>query len=818
METFRALKIWSILNFSNFILLQLKPAVSLNLETINLNPQLKLFQDCSVQVVLNHVTTHVQDKFNFSEIYNVLPLSFPIVLLSLKYKPISFSEILNGKIVDANCDGSVMTLLPNQGPKFRRIPDPRHKCFVQVYIDPLPCQQWTTAKFDKERPSGIFDIVIDPRLFSDWPRFTIGNRVMIHVTKWRKSNPNNVELLQAVALFWEIRNSVVPTKLIFLIRYSELSKQFNVVETSVLTCKDYSLIIENIKKACKGEDFLATLACEYFQANLVSGVLARKLIYNNTSIQTREELDTAIYGSADCQNVIWLAVMPVKTYSQKGKARSTYVNELSSINGENNLNAKAVLFGILFPNATILGYKYDEYLFIQAFFMWKLPGFHTPDRLSAAMDTTTYSSKMKSVHFITCAPPQTSGWLSLIDLFSSFTLAVWFLIILVSILTGLCVWAILEIRNNVAKCRKRGYSNGIWMAVEHIVFVWKMLLQQGSSRSLKCWCICAAWLLMGTFLTNLYLGGNITNLSAPIEARNIESFEELFSSNFTIYSPVNDNEKLSPILKLITNAGQLGHLLYNTFSGVIKQTNKWDHEPTFSKLMWKNRIRYNYSDNFVRKVLSEKAAKISQETVEDVEAHINEDQKVEIISQCKMEVYMDTYENIQRLKLKLVNKLPTQKIAMSKKPFDEMYENWELENVPVSANIILRRFHSLFQSGLIHWWKSWAFRVSTWNMTVDAVRNVETGYKAVSIEGNIQALFYLYLGIFAFDIVIFILEMCTLIYCIIQSGDYNLSQLVLALGGAWKKLSGWKPFNRLVSFKGLKLAYTRSEAITVTPQ
>ncbi|CAL8132844.1 unnamed protein product [Orchesella dallaii] len=771
MERFRVLRVWILLGFTIFILFQIKTCAALNSETINLNPQLELFRDCSIQLLFHHITTS-QGKLNFSEAYNVAPLPIPILLLSVQYRPILFREILNNKFTDTNCDGTDMVLLRKQGPKFRSIPDQKMKCFVQVLIDPLPCRKWTNsalAEYKKERPRGVFDFMLDRRAAD---AFTVMRRFVIHISRTTELIQNHAELLDQANSFWVQHSSVGLTKFIFLILFSKDSQEFYVVETSALTCKDYSSVIKNIKEVCQNSGFIAELACKYIQVHATSRALAPKLIYNNTSIQTRDELDNAIYSSINCQNIIWLAVLPTKLYSQKDTPGSSYVADLTSIQGQDNLKAKAVLFGILFPNATIVGYKYDEYLFLEAMTNWYLPAFHPHDMPNALLDTIVYSSKMKSVHFITCAPPLTSGWLSLIDLFSSFTFTVWILIILVSIVTGLCVWAILEMRNNVANCRNRGHSNGIWMAVEHIVFVWKILLMQGSSRSLNCWCICAAWLLMGTVLTNMYLCGNITNLSAPIEARNIESFEELFSSNFTIYSPVNNNQLAAMFMKLFKDAGSLGHLLYNTISGVLKKTNTMDHESILSILLHKNMIRYNYSKKFIRKILREKQAKQNRDTVEDVESHINEDQQAEIISQCKMEVHVDTDENIQRLKLKLSNKLPHHKIAVSKKPFDEMYENWELQGIPVAANIFLRRSHSLSQSGLIHWWNSWASRVSTWNMTVDSVRNLDTGYKAVSIEGNIQALFYLFLGIIALNFSIFVLEMGPPIWgCIMSVGS-----------------------------------------------
>ncbi|CAL8132856.1 unnamed protein product [Orchesella dallaii] len=302
---------------------------------------------------------------------------------------------------------------------------------------------------------------------------------------------------------------------------------------------------------------------------------------------------------------------------------------------------------------------------------------------------------------------------------------------------------------------------------------------------------------MATVLTTEYLGENITNISAPIEAQNIDSFEELFNSNFTIYSPINNNERVTIIFKLIKDAGNLGHLIYNTFSASFEKTDNWDYQSIFSKLLWKNGARYNYSDEYIQKILNEKEVNVTRKTVEDVESRVNEDHIFAMISKCRTQAYVDTFENIQRLKLRLTEKFPHHKIAMSKQPFDEMYENWELHNVPFSANIILRRSHSLFQSGLIHWWSSWAFRVSSWNVTAGAARN--SVFQAVSLQGNIQVLFYLYLGMIGFPVIIFALEVGKLALATKTPKSRRLFQTVKDVLRPWNLKIQLNYFNRTVT-------------------
>ncbi|CAL8068068.1 unnamed protein product [Orchesella dallaii] len=280
---------------------------------------------------------------------------------------------------------------------------------------------------------------------------------------------------------------------------------------------------------------------------------------------------------------------------------------------------------------------------------------------------------------------------------------------------------------------------GVRVAVEHVEFVWRN---------------------MAIVLTTEYLGVNITNISTPTEIRNIDSFEELFNSEFTIYSDINNNERITVIFKLIKAAIQL-------------------------------------SDKFIQKILNEGEINISRKTVEDVESHVNEDEIFAMISKCKMQAYLDTFENIQRLKLRLTEVFPLHKIAMSNQPFDEMYENWELHNVPFSANIILRRSHSLFQSGLIHWWSSWAFRVSSWNVTAGAAINAV--FQAVSLQGNIQVLFYLYLGMIGCPIIIFVLEICKLTLARKPANSRSLFQLNSQEEWSYNPQGRKKKINELIS-------------------
>ncbi|CAL8129142.1 unnamed protein product [Orchesella dallaii] len=791
---FRTILILFLTRFTSF---QLTTTGSHTSETLNLAPQIELFHDCSLQIVLNHVTKN-RDSFNYSEAYNIAPLSFPIVLLSINYAPLSIFDLINRKRIDTICDGKFLTLLPNQGPKFRRIPDQRQKCFVQVYIDPLPCRQWTVPEFSVKRPKGIFDMVIDQRLYRLWPMLALGNRAFIHVTKTWESRHNNLEMLFIINNFWWRSNNITPIKLLFFIRYSELSHQFLVEETSVLTCKLYNLAIDNIKRICDNSDFLAGLSCKTLEVYTSNSIEFPRLIYDEKSIQTREQLDNAIYRSVPCQNLNWLALLPIKSYSQKDKERSTYVTELSS-NEKEGLNAKAVLFGILFPNATILGHKYDEYLFTHGWFVWHQPSFDPHDRVSIAVDTISFSSNLKSVHFITCAPVQRFGWLSLFHLFSSFTLAVWIGLILFSILAGLCTWASFELRCKFKTKKQRdGHFSGVWLAATNFVFIWKIMVQQGYPGKLRFSCVSAAWLAMGTLLTFQYLGDSITQFSAPIETQNIESFEELFTSNFTIYSPINENQRIAVLIKLINDAGELGSLLYNTFSDVLKEKNNWDHESIFSKLLWKNAVRYNYSGDVTSKILREREKVWSRKTVEDVELRVNDSYKVAKISECKMDAYLDTDENIQRLKLMLASqfKFSHHKSVMSKKPFAEMHENWELDTVPIPVNIILKRFHSLFQSGLIHWWNNWAFRVTTWNLTGEAAKNVESAEIPIPLSGNIQVLFFLYLGMTSGSIIIFVGEMGKLIFGAIGLLYFTLCQIFKRIGA---KMEVFRTFEKCYS-------------------
>ncbi|CAL8132828.1 unnamed protein product [Orchesella dallaii] len=154
-----------------------------------------------------------------------------------------------------------------------------------------------------------------------------------------------------------------------------------------------------------------------------------------------------------------------------------------------------------------------------------------------------------------------------------------------------------------------------------------------------------------------------------------------------------------------------------------------------------------------------------------------------------MDAYLDTDENIQRLKLMLSSKFkfPHHKSVTSKKPFAEMHENWEMDNVPIPVNINTQYNSETIPfpfpiRWLIYWWIIWAFRVTTWNLKVEAAKNVKSAEIPILLSGNIQVLFFLYLGMTSGSIIIFVGEMGKLMIGSIGLLCFTLSQIFKTIG------------------------------------
>jgi len=68
------------------------------------------------------------------------------------------------------------------------------------------------------------------------------------------------------------------------------------------------------------------------------------------------------------------------------------------------------------------------------------------------------------------------------------------------------------------------------------LFILKILPGQGTNEIQNVRFITGAWVVAGIFLANNYQGNNIYQLTTPFSPKKFETFGEILSNNFTVYS------------------------------------------------------------------------------------------------------------------------------------------------------------------------------------------------------------------------------------------------------------------------------------------
>jgi len=127
------------------------------------------------------------------------------------------------------------------------------------------------------------------------------------------------------------------------------------------------------------------------------------------------------------------------------------------------------------------------------------------------------------------------------------------------------------------------------------------------------------------------------------------------------------------------------------------------------------------------------------------------------LSKCQKAAFVDGLEQVEKVKLQL--NIDTKQITKSKSPYTNQYDNWTFLDNSWSVSVTLSRLKNLFQSGIITLWRSWKFRLDTWNDTVASVRQESTKFKALSTsDSSLVVVFYLHAIILALTIVVAFIE------------------------------------------------------------
>jgi len=256
--------------------------------------------------------------------------------------------------------------------------------------------------------------------------------------------------------------------------------------------------------------------------------------------------------------------------------------------------------------------------------------------------------------------------------------------------------------------------------------------------------------LVGIVIAFFYQGDNINRLTAPISFRKLETFDELFQENYTLYVPFLLQAELQSMHEFVTTFRK--QIEYD-WSFYRRQTTVKDN--TFAKLYEMKHFLLNDSEILSRLKVVIKVPETEEEVFDSLKPGYFFNQ----IVRCRRDAYVDTTNNVIKLKLKLqLGGIDEKKITVSKVPYESIYENWDFSMVAWPVESFTKRTGSVLQSGMVQLWKKWEFRISTWNDSVATARNESVVVKGISTGDNFVVVFYIHLSFLSMCILVFTIE------------------------------------------------------------
>ncbi|CAL8130905.1 unnamed protein product [Orchesella dallaii] len=130
-----------ILVWSAFATLLLKACLAQEDSTVDFENSLNMFNSCLLHIITNELGG---DKNTF----NVKPLEYPVVTTKYYYKlwDISVDDLASRNAIKCKTQG--YQLLNPNGFVFNAPPPARKNCFVQIYLNAIPCSD-TLPKFGR---------------------------------------------------------------------------------------------------------------------------------------------------------------------------------------------------------------------------------------------------------------------------------------------------------------------------------------------------------------------------------------------------------------------------------------------------------------------------------------------------------------------------------------------------------------------------------------------------------------------------------------------------------------------------------------------
>ncbi|CAL8143379.1 unnamed protein product [Orchesella dallaii] len=667
-------------------------------ETLMLDNEISMmFRSCSVHIVLNEIVKEKNNSFQIDS-YELSPFTFPVIISKYLYvlrRDKSFEYFMR-------CGDYIAPIVArNQEFKFWVPPNPRMQCFAMVHIVPKACKIWTHAQLEMEYRDGliayedyrvpdtillpVFDHRIQKALaatkkpkgdrnvgVNSGPEFKVFKSGLIIIqVEMRDSDSyhDGIDYTESPLFLMEFLferygySAAAPTMFLFKIGFSEIMKSYVVSKTLAMVCwENYppDWVKRPGQKVRVDGDFIIFRERPELT---VTRVFQRFLTTSNTLWQYFESLHSKCGGGVNLQTAHMLKNVYIKT------------GQIRKWKGDDNLFHASVIQSLCI-NLTAQAEMGKRYFI----FASKA----TTDPITEAF----FNTFNHAVHFITCAPTQTPGFLSILGYMSAFDIPTWLMLMISGLGSGLLLHRLMWKKQKVLKSD--------WYPVS---FVFNVLLAQGTKYIHVDKWIGGCWILVGVVITFFYQGENINRLTAPILPKRIETFDELLRSNLTIDSSHSSMDGLRELQTMPAEYEKIigpGHseYLFRLFESTMSE-HYGDHI-LFLKLYYVKNS--NMTMKQVRKKLKNRITvpRTFFEFMKELDPNYN----FEKVSNCGQNVLVDTLGNIQAIEGRLrLGGVDPENIVVSKTNYGVTYENWLINGVPWPSSPFTIKLHSLFHSG-----------------------------------------------------------------------------------------------------------------------
>jgi len=663
----------------------------------------------------------------------VKPIKFPVTLTQYNYK-------LEKQNYNVLCNGIGYYRQKIREKHFLVSPPGKILCFAQIYINPVPCTFTSSREVGKNDlrnmrgilPTTTLRPIFDYRIETDALRridatkcCTFYIHVEIHKPDWvyhlinqRKVAFHYVDKMYGPIIPEDLYFSN-PYKLSYWIEYSEKIQLFKVTHKILIGCYDYKDFYHHIQPFllhCKTFSKTDTQSCFHYSPIKYTSLKDVAILDANSKIQLMSQSFQTICSKP----FVYTYEKTLETYPS-----NFYLGQYMP----SETGLYPIFIKLLFPNSTVL--TNDELIPQMVQFLFSRLLNHqsiVPNSLFVS------STPFDAVHFVTCAPIQQRKLLSLLGYISAFDFATW-IIILLSYVLSIKAW-----NWSLAKTKPNAFS---------AVFILKILLGQSTNEIQKVRLITGAWVLTGLFLSYNYQGNNIDQLTSPFAPRKFETFDEVLSNNFTLYS-------------LPLEFDYIKYSIARSTLGIEHDYKHWSerfnlNELSFVKLYLHQNIKNATS------VLKDALERIVKTPADwwDMNNMLQFDYYVDRISKCEQDVYTDILSYVNKLRSNLIKKnVGDFDISQSKTSYGQTYQFWKLSYIQMPAEYYSRRRLGLIESGIINLWSVWKNRVESWNDTVEGERKISSSSEAkpISLDGNTIVVFYVHLTCKAVCLFVFMCE------------------------------------------------------------